>query len=311
MAKQTSPKVSEIVLPASKNVAQRVPATFVARPIPRPISFQETWAPAWFYSALNWLGKSYQDAGNVPQRFGLNLVGSDVDPYRQLGSTRLFVISLVRDTMFRLSVARDASSLAPLPAEGTLYPNTDAGITDLYTALSQSSIFSAVNYCYVPGQLGTDLSPVYASLASGAASLSSGYDPATGLRAIVLGSAVSQAVPLDNFLTIPYAASRDANKRNRRFSSSAARTFTCGIEPMRAGRHDSADADLRAARPPSPATASHITTIHSVRVGPFSDVSRLVSLCLMNRVGPTSFMPSTRSPAFTPAWRHDLPECRS
>src|SRR5277367_2639045 len=98
MATRTAPTVSKIVLPASKDVAQRVPATLVARPILRPISFQETWAPAWFYSALNWLGKTYHDAGNVSQRFGLNLVGSDVDPYRQLGSTRLFVISLVRET---------------------------------------------------------------------------------------------------------------------------------------------------------------------------------------------------------------------
>jgi hypothetical protein len=128
-------------------------------------------------------------------------VGSDVDPYRQLGSTRLFVISLVRETMFRLSLAPDASSLAPLPAEGIIYPNTDAGITDLYTALSQSSIFSAVNFCYVPGQLGFDLSPAYSSLANDVAvSLSSGYDPTTGLRCIVLGSAVSQVVPLNTFL---------------------------------------------------------------------------------------------------------------
>ena len=201
MAKQTSPTVSEIVLPASKDVAQRAPATLVARPIRKPISFQETWAPAWFYSALNWLGKPYHDAGNVSQRFGLNLVGSDVDPYRQLGSTRLFVISLVRNTMFRLSLAPDASSLAPLPAEGALYPNTDAGITGLYTALSQSSIFSAVKYCYVPGVLGIDLRPAYAALADNVAvGLSTGYDPATGLRGIVLGSAVSQVVPLDNFL---------------------------------------------------------------------------------------------------------------
>ena len=200
MAKLTSPSVSEIVLPASKNVAQRVPSTVVTQPIRRPIYYQQTWAPAWFYSALNWLGKSYQDAGNVTQRFGLNLVGSDVDPYRQLGSTRLFVITLVRDELFRLSLASDANSLASLSAEGALYPNTDAGITDLYTALSESSIFSAVNYCYIPGQLGGDLSPAYSALVGAAANLSTGYDPATGLRCIVLGSAVSQVVPLDNFL---------------------------------------------------------------------------------------------------------------
>ena len=200
MAKTPPPNVSEIVLPASKDVALRAPAKTIARPVRKPISFQETWAPAWFYSALNWLGKSYKDAGNASQRFGLNLVGSDVDPYRQLGSTRLFVISMVRETMFRLSLAPDASSLAPLPAEGVLYPNTDAGITDLFTALSQSSVFPAVKYCYIPGQLGLDLEPASSPLAGAEVALSTGYDPATGLRGIVLGSAVSQVVPLDNFL---------------------------------------------------------------------------------------------------------------
>ena len=77
MAKQITPTVSEIVLPASKDVAQRAPAKLVGRPIRKPISFQQEWAPAWFYSALNWLGKSYHDAGNVdaairpePRRFG-------------------------------------------------------------------------------------------------------------------------------------------------------------------------------------------------------------------------------------------------
>ena len=200
MAKNLTSSVSKIVLPVSEGAVQRTPVVKYPRPIPYPINLQQEWAPAWFYSALNWLGKPYQDAGNVTQRFGPYLIGSDVDPYIHLGSTRLFVISVVRETLFQLSLAQDVNSLAPMPTEGALYPNTDAGITALYQALSASSIFSAVNFCYIPGRVGTDLSLAYEALAGVDTGLSTGYDPATGLRSIVLGSAVSQAVPLDEFL---------------------------------------------------------------------------------------------------------------
>ena len=79
-----------------------------------------------------------------------------------------------------------------------MYPNTDAGITDLYPALSAELHLLRTEVLLRPGPLGLDLSPAYAALANDVAvSLSTGYDPATGLRGIVLGSAVSQVVPLD------------------------------------------------------------------------------------------------------------------
>jgi len=54
-----------------------------------PIIRLQLWAPAWFCSALNWLRKSYFDANNAAQALSTHLIGSDVDPYMQLGSTRL------------------------------------------------------------------------------------------------------------------------------------------------------------------------------------------------------------------------------
>ena len=41
-------------------------------------------APAWFYRALCWLGKSYFDAANSERGFSPYLIGADVDPYRRL-----------------------------------------------------------------------------------------------------------------------------------------------------------------------------------------------------------------------------------
>jgi len=78
---------------------------------------------------------------------------------------------------------------------GTSYQNSDDDIRQMYLDLSASPVFASVKYCYVPGQAGVDLNP-----GAAAGSLKSGYDPATGLRAIVFGSAVSQIVPLDDFL---------------------------------------------------------------------------------------------------------------
>ena len=191
MAKISDLNVSQIVIPAPKPVVQPPPPQFIARPLPRPVVQQ--WAPAWFYSALNWLGKSYYDASNVPQTFNAYMLGSDVDPYAQLGSTRLFMISLLRNT-FRLTVAADVNSNAPMSG-GTSYPNTDAGIRQMYLDLSASSIFSSVKYCYIPGRAGSDINPN-----TDFSNFECGYDPATGLRVVVLGSAVSQVVPLDDFL---------------------------------------------------------------------------------------------------------------
>ncbi len=136
-------------------MVQSPPPRYVAKFPLRPLA--QSWAPAWFYSALNWLGNSYYDASNVQQSFSLYMAGSDVDPYSRLGSTRLFMIFSTRET-FRLTLAADVNSSAP-SSGGTTYPNTDEGITQMYTALSASPIFSSVRYCYIPGRLGPNPNP--------------------------------------------------------------------------------------------------------------------------------------------------------
>ncbi len=89
------PSVNQIVLPAPNASAQRINPSLFGIGLPRFLPQQ--WAPAWFYSALNWLGKTYYDANNVPQQsFNIYMAGSDVDPYAQIGSTRLFLIILRR-----------------------------------------------------------------------------------------------------------------------------------------------------------------------------------------------------------------------
>ncbi len=185
-----------IVLPAPSQEVQTLPPRFIVGQL--PVTLVQSWAPAWFYSALNWLGKSYYDASNVQQSFNDYMVGSDVDPYSSLGSTRLFVITKLQE-IFQLTLASDSSSNAPLSG-GTTYPNTDEGILQMYQALSASPIFSSVNYCYVPGRLAADVNPDAFATFAVAEGLESGYDTASGLRTIVLGSAVSQVVPLDDFL---------------------------------------------------------------------------------------------------------------
>lgn len=64
----------------------------------------------------------------------------------------------------------------------------------MYTELASSPVFPDLKYCYVPGRIGFDLDP------KGGEGIRNGYDPATGQRAVVLGSAVSQVVPLDDFI---------------------------------------------------------------------------------------------------------------
>src|SRR5258708_4670361 len=114
--------VSKIVVPATEiAVQQREVSKLVGKGIGKFPPQQ--WAPAWFYSALNWLGKTYFDANNVEQQFNQYLAGSDVDPYAQIGSTRLFLIVRTGEG-YRLSVAPDADSTA-LALEGEVYPNTD------------------------------------------------------------------------------------------------------------------------------------------------------------------------------------------
>jgi hypothetical protein len=191
MAKKPGPNASQIVLPSPKPIAKLPPLKFISRPAQK-LQVQQ-WAPAWFYSALNWLDKSYYDASNVLQSFSSYMVGSEVDPYARIGSTRLFMIFLF-DDFFRLTLAADANSTAPMSG-GASYPNTDEGILQMYTDLSASPIFGFVKWCYIPGRIGVDLNPNPTGGNPGG-----GYDPATGLRAVVLGSAVSQVVPLDDFL---------------------------------------------------------------------------------------------------------------
>ncbi len=165
-------------------------------PSPPPVARQP--APAWFYSALGWTGKSFYDAGETRQQFAAFIAGSDVDPYKSLGSTRLFLISRLRSEAFRLSVAPDVASDAPLTA-GTSYPMTEDGIAAMYAELAASPVFASVRYCYVPGVSldGSEPSSFVGAWLPGAVG---GYDPGTGLRRIVLGSAVAQVVPLDDFL---------------------------------------------------------------------------------------------------------------
>jgi hypothetical protein len=155
------------------------------------------WAPAWFYSALAWLGQSYRDASNAQRSFSNYLAGANVDPYQKLGSTRLFVIEFMRNEFF-LSIAPDADSEAPLSgANVKYYQRTDAGILQMYKDLSASDIFPFVTHCYVPGKV--DLAP---SVQERLAEKTVGYDPATGLRRILLGSAMAQVVPAGDFAQV-------------------------------------------------------------------------------------------------------------
>ena len=63
MAKTSGPNPIGIVLPGSTPFA---PPPLLKEGIARiPSPIRQQWAPAWFYSALNWLGKPYFDASNV------------------------------------------------------------------------------------------------------------------------------------------------------------------------------------------------------------------------------------------------------
>ena len=111
--------------------------------------------------------------------------------------TRLFLIQLMRSEFFFLSIAADIDSDAPLSTNNAkLYQRTDAGILQMYTDLSASGIFPAVTHCYVPGNVN-----LATSLAQQLAGKLIGYDPATGLRRILLGSAIAQVVPIGDFAT--------------------------------------------------------------------------------------------------------------
>ena len=186
-ATTTSANASQIV--SSANVVERTGISLTGT---IGIVRLQEWAPAWFYSALNWLGKSYVDANNTEQAFTNYMYGSDVDPYAQLGNTRLFFIAL-QDDVFVLSIAPNLTSTAQ-QSTITRYPKSDQGILAMYNALAASPIFGSLKYCYIPGRYASN---VFAAEDFG---LSSGYDPATGIRVIVEGSAVAQVVPVEDFL---------------------------------------------------------------------------------------------------------------
>ena len=168
---------------------------------PRPGGFRpifREWAPAWFYSALCWLGRSYSDASDTERGFGTVLAGANVDPYRQLGATRLFIIESL-DGEFRLTIAADTDSDAvPGGDNSQTYQRNDADILQMYQDLAASPIFASVTHAYVSGKVN-----IASALVNREASdTPTGYDPASGLRRILMGSAIAQVVPLGDFTQV-------------------------------------------------------------------------------------------------------------
>lgn len=103
MADETKNNVVKIVVPIEKradttisNQATNLDKATLRTPIKIGTPIARAWAPAWFYSALSWLGQSYYDASNTQQAFNIFLAGANVDPYRRLGATRLFVVVFER-----------------------------------------------------------------------------------------------------------------------------------------------------------------------------------------------------------------------
>jgi hypothetical protein len=204
MASKTQQDVVKIVVPIDKqtettvsNQVTNLGEATLRTPIKIGTPIAHEWAPAWFYSALSWLGQSYYDASNTQQGFNIFLAGANVDPYRRLGASRLFVIVYERREFF-LSIAPDVDSEAPLTGDGRkIYPRTDAGILSMYNDLAASDIFPSVTHCYIPGKVG--YSP---QLQEQLGSNLAGYDPASGLRRILMGSAIAQVVPLGDFTQV-------------------------------------------------------------------------------------------------------------
>jgi hypothetical protein len=190
LAAQDTSSVSASQIVSSAPTVQRLGTPVTGLTIFHPI---EHYAPAWFYSALNWLGSSFQDASGAQRTFADFMIGSDVDPYHSLGATRLFFIARVPGAGYELSVAADTSSTAPLTG-ATAYDASDAGILAMYQALAASPVFAPVTYCAVP-TLVTE--QVFAGVALPV--IQPGYDPSTGIRVIVEGTAAVQVVPLGDF----------------------------------------------------------------------------------------------------------------
>ena len=187
---QDTSSVSASQIVSSAPAIQRLGTTVAGSIIFHPV---EQFAPAWFYSALNWLGSSFQDASGTRRSFAYFMIGSDVDPYRTLGSTRLFYVARVPGAGYEMSVAADTASTASLTVT-TSYDASDAGILAMYQALAASPVFASVKYCAVP-TLAAE--PTFAAV--GLPVVQSGYDPATGIRVIVDRTAAVQVVPLGDF----------------------------------------------------------------------------------------------------------------
>ncbi len=94
-----------------------------------------------------------------------------------------------------------------LTATLTTYPATDEGIAGMYEALSESEVFAAVGFVWVPGADPQRFEPIAASFLPTAGR--DGYDPGSGLRVVNYGSAVAQAVPVSTFLGLANVQSYD------------------------------------------------------------------------------------------------------
>ena len=134
MTNKTEKNISKIVVPVDKTAVTQRPAvqTKTASPAKQIkighdfAPFFTKWAPAWFYSALGWLGKSYYDGSNTERSFAAYLAGSNVDPYQKLGSTRLFRDSISEGRIFShhcpgcrfrsIRLRRQESIQKPMPA---------------------------------------------------------------------------------------------------------------------------------------------------------------------------------------------------
>ena len=186
---QDTSSVSASQIVSSAPAIQRLGTTVAGSIIFHPV---EQFAPAWFYSALNWLGSSFQDASGTRRSFAYFMIGSDVDPYRTLGSTRLFYVARVPGAGYEMSVAADTASTASLTVT-TSYDASDAGILAMYQALAASPVFASVKYC-------ADARRFAPSRSFAAAGLRPSSSPATTRRRASAssseGSAVAQVVPL-------------------------------------------------------------------------------------------------------------------
>ena len=148
----------------------------------------------------------------VRQSFNPYMIGSDVDPYRSLGLTRLFIV-FFRNDHYYLQVASGVNTSASFSLFGAqVYPRNADGILRMYQQLANSSVFPQIKYCYIPGSVigatphnATNLVPTAQSnetLPSVPLPFeNAGYDSDTGIRVVATGSAIAQVVPVAHYLS--------------------------------------------------------------------------------------------------------------